>query len=155
MSDLFHVREAIDFAVTIERHGHEFYTEAKKKFADPQFQSLFGFLADEEVKHEKTFKELARDLRNYTPRESYEGEYEAYTREFLKSHSLANREILKEKLAALETMEDAIDMALHFERDSIVFFSSLKRYVGDRKEKLEEIVQEEVNHIVRIKAFRP
>jgi len=155
MSDLFRVSEVIDFAVTIERHGYEFYTEAKKKFADPQFQSLFGFLANEEVKHGRTFKELAQDLRNYTPRESYEGEYEAYTREFLKSHSLANREVLQEKLAALKTIEDAIEMALHFERDSIVFFSALKRYVGDRKEKVEEIVQEEVNHIVKIKAFRP
>jgi rubrerythrin len=154
MPGIFHLREIIDFAVRIEQNGHRFYTDAMKKFQDKNIQELFQDLASEEMKHEATFRNLAMDLGSYSARESYPGEYEAYTSHFLKSHALGDSDLLEKKLASIQGIADAIAIALEFEKDSIAFFAGLKKFVGVKQEKLEEIIQEEVRHIIRISRYK-
>ena len=151
MADLLNVKEIVDFAVYIEANGYEFYTDTAKKFDNLKMVELFHFLAEEELKHEHTFKQLKENLGSFTPHESYEGEYNIYMRDFLKSHTLGDNKVVKEKIAAVETIEDAIKLALEFEKDSVVFFASLKKFIGTKNvETVEKIVQEEVGHITML-----
>lgn len=151
MADLLNVKEVVDFAVYIEKNGYEFYTDTAKKFDNLKMVELFHYLAEEELKHEKTFKQLKEDLGSFTPHESYEGEYNIYMRDFLKSHTLGDNKVMKEKIAAVETIDDAIKLALEFEKDSVVFFASLKKFIGTKNvDTVEKIVQEEVGHITML-----
>ena len=151
MADLLNVKEIVDFAVYIEQNGYEFYTDTAKKFDNEKMMELFHYLAEEELKHEKTFKQLKEEVGSFTPHESYEGEYGTYMRDFLKSHTLGNNKVVKEKIAAVKTIDDAIKVALDFEKDSVVFFASLKKFVGPNNvETVEKIVQEEVSHITML-----
>lgn len=155
MSNLLNVTEVIEFAVYIEQNGYKFYNETKDKFNDKGLQDLFQFLGDEEVKHENTFKALIKDAGSFTPHESYAGEYDAYMRDFLKMHALGNDEALKKKIAGLKDAAGAVAMALEFEKDSIVLFTMLKRYIsGSKGEKIvDKIIQEELTHIYKINSF--
>jgi len=76
-------------------------------------------------------------------------------KDFLKTHALSNEKALKEKLDSIKTIDDAVDVALDFEKDSIVLFTMLKKYVQDEnKNTVEGIIQEEITHIVEISQYR-
>ena len=155
MSSLINISEIVEFAIYIEQNGYKFYVETLKKFNDKKLVELFQFLADEEFRHEKTFKNLLKKTGSYTPHESYPGEYETYMKDFLKSHALANDEILKKKLDEISTPKSAIKAALDFEKDSIVLFTVLKNYIEDEnKHIVDVIIQEELNHIFKINHFK-
>jgi rubrerythrin len=151
MTDLLQPAEIIDFAISIEEMGYRFYVESLKNIDHAEVLSFFQIMADEEFQHKNTFQRIKEDIGDYHPQESYEGEYRQYMTEFLKAHSLADRNQLENKIAAVKTPADAIKTALDFERDSIIFFSHLKRMVkSHHRELIEEIIQEEVTHIFKI-----
>jgi len=155
MGNLLNVSEIIEFAVYIEQNGYKFYVETMKKFKDERLLKLFQFLADEEFKHESTFKNLLKEVGSVTPHESYPGEYEAYMKDFLKTHALSNDETLKQRLDSIQTIDDAIQVALDFEKDSIILFTMLKKYIEKEKQHfVEAIIQEEVLHIFKINEYQ-
>jgi rubrerythrin len=155
MGNLLNVNEVVEFAVYIEQNGYKFYIETMKKFSDERLLKLFQFMADEEFKHEGTFKRLLKDLGSFTPHESYPGEYESYMKDYLKTHALANDVALKEKLDSIKTIDDAINVALDFEKDSIILFTMLKKYIEEPHIKVVDIIiQEEINHIFKIQEFQ-
>jgi rubrerythrin len=155
MGILFEVKEVLDFAVYIEQNGYEFYSEASKKFSDPKIVELFKYLSQEETKHEKLFKDMAKSADTVEVEESYKGEFSAYMKEFCASHSLANRNTIKNRLQSLKTFEDVLDMALAFEKDSVVFFSELKDIVAfDRGKVIEKVIKEELDHMRKLLKFK-
>ena len=155
MAALFNISEVIEFAVQIEQNGYEFYTQSAKKFSNEKVISLFHFLAEEELKHERVFKNLLTTVGSFSPPESYEGEYEIYRKEFLKAHSLGGRQEVQDKLELIKGENDALDFALEFEKDSIVFFTTLKKYVTEEShKKLDIIINEEVSHMTKLLAVK-
>ncbi len=155
MGNLLSVNEIVEFAIYIEKNGYKFYIQTMKKLTSEGILKLFQFLADEEFKHEAAFKKMLKEIGSSTPHESYPGEYETYMRDFLKSHALSNDQALKEKLDSIKTEEDAIDVALDFEKDSIILFSMLKKYIEDDKQHIvDAIIQEEITHIFRINEYQ-
>lgn len=150
MSYLLDVKEILEFAVYIEERGYEFYIGAIKKFSEARITKLFQYLADEEFKHEKLFKKLLKqsgEIRS-TQRDP---EYQAYLREFCKAHSLGDREAINEKLARLSSLAEILDLAMDFEKDSIVFFSELKEIYGKvNAAAVDRIIHEEMGHLRRI-----
>ncbi len=154
MSHLFNVTEIIEFAVYIEQNGYTFYTETIKKLKESRIMELFQFLADEELRHEKTFKNLVKEVGSFTRVESYPGEYEAYMKDFLRMHALGNDETLKNKIESIKTTDDAVKMALEFEKDSIVLFTFVKKNIGAKGQKaVDKIIDEELTHIYKINHF--
>jgi rubrerythrin len=155
MGVLFEVKEVLDFAEYIEQTGYEFYSEAAKKFSDHKIVELFKYLALEEMKHEKLFKNLAKSAATFDAEESYEGEFKAYMKEFCASHSLANRDTLRNSLDNLKTFEDVLDKAISFEKDSVVFFSELKYMSAfDKEQVIEKVIKEELDHLRKLLKFR-
>jgi len=150
MSYLLDVKEILGFAVYIEERGYEFYVEAMKKFGEPRATELFQYLADEEFKHEKLFRELQGqegDVKRGEP----DAEYQAYMREFVKAHQLGDREAIHAKLDRLSTLGEILDLAMGFEKDSIVFFSELKEmFARGHTAAIEKVVREEMGHLRRI-----
>jgi rubrerythrin len=150
MSYLLAVKEVLEFAVYIEQRGYEFYVGAMKKFGDARVTELFQYLADEEFKHEEFFKKLLEQSGG-SKGESLDPEYQAYLREFCKAHSLADREAVNEKLARLSTLDEILDLAMGFEKDSIVFFSELKEMYGQGDAAaVDRIIHEEMGHLRKI-----
>jgi len=150
MTYLLDVKEILEFAVFIEERGYEFYVDAMKKFSEARITELFQYLADEEFKHEKVFKKLLEQSGRIKG-ESRDPEYQAYLREFCKSHSLADPEAVNAKLARVSGLEEILDMAMGFEKDSIIFFSELKEiYEKGHSAAVDKIIHEEMGHLRKI-----
>ena len=150
MSYLLQVKEILEFAVYIEARGYEFYVGAMKKFSDPRATVFFQYLADEEFKHEKLFRKLLGqegDVKKGEP----DAEYQAYMREFIKAHQLGDREAIHAKLDRLSTLGEILDLAMGFEKDSIVFFSELKDfYAKGKTAAIEKVIHDEMGHLRKI-----
>lgn len=150
MSYLLAVKEILEFAVYIEQRGYEFYVEAMKKFSEARATELFQYLADEEFKHEKVFKKLIEqdgDVQKGEP----DAEYQTYMKEFVKAHQLGDKEAVNTKLARLSTLEEILDLAMGFEKDSIIFFSELKGiYTKGNYAAVDKIIHEEMGHLRKI-----
>lgn len=150
MSYLLDVKEILEFAVYIEERGYEFYVGAMKKFSEARITELFQYLSDEEFKHGEFFKKLLEQSGGIRG-ESRDPEYQAYMREFCKAHSLADREATSAKLAQASGLEEILDMAMGFEKDSIIFFSELKEiYNKGKSAAVDRIIHAEMGHLRKI-----
>jgi rubrerythrin len=150
MSYFLEVKEILEFAVYIEQRGYEFYVGAMKKFGAAGVTELFQYLADEEFKHEEFFKVLLEQSGG-SKGGSRDPEYQAYLREFCKAHSLADREATAARLAKASGLGEVLDMAMGFEKDSIVFFSELKEIYGKgNAAAIEKVIHEEMGHLRKI-----
>jgi len=150
MSYLLDVKEIMEFAVFIEARGYEFYIGAMKKFSEARIMELFQYLADEEFKHEEFFKKLLQQSGGLKS-ESRDAEYQAYLREFCKAHSLADREVTSARLAKASGLDEVLDMAMGFEKDSIVFFSELKDlYSRGNSAAIDKVIHEEMGHLRKL-----
>lgn len=150
MPYLLDAKEILGFAVYIEERGYEFYVEAMKKFSEPRATELFQYLADEEFKHEKIFRKLMEQEGNVRKGEP-DAEYQGYMREFVKAHQLGDKEAIQAKLARLATLAEILDLAMGFEKDSIVLFSELKEiYARGHAASVEKVVHEEMGHLRKI-----
>jgi rubrerythrin len=154
MGKLLNMSEVLEFAVAIEQQGYKFYVETIKKMKEAKILALFQYLADEEFKHEHIFKELKKKVGDFTPPESYEGEYETYMNDFIKSNFLKKIDNMQATIDSVKTIDDAVHVALDLERDSIVFYTALKKYIGeDNQNVIETIIQEELSHIMKINHY--
>jgi rubrerythrin len=150
MSYLLDVKEILEFAVYIEDRGYEFYVGAMKKFSEPRATELFQYLADEEFKHGKVFKKLMEQSGAAAAGEQ-DPEYQAYMKEFVKAHQLGDKEAIQAKLARVVDLEGVLELAMDFEKDSIVFFSELKEsFARGNSAPVEKVIREEMGHLRKI-----
>lgn len=149
--------DIIEMAIKIEKRGYTFYNEASKKVdINTSTKELFTQLRDEEVKHEETFRNLRNRLDliqltdeiNWSEEEDYIG-------------SMVNERLFDSPDKVIQLVKDAkntdelIDLAIDFEKETLHYFQSISKYITERKAKaaLEEIINEEITHIKRLKEF--
>jgi rubrerythrin len=150
MSTRLNITEILELAVYIEQKGYEFYTESAKKLGDLKLMQLFHLLAEEELNHERIFKKMIEKTGTTAPtdpRENMNG--------FLKEFAFGRGKSMKEKLKSLHTVEAALELALGIEKDSVVFYNTLKKHVTEEHmAEVEDVIREEVNHILQIWKFK-
>ncbi len=148
----FSIREAIAQAVQTERLGYEFYTTlAEKLKKDEGLNKLFTTLAGKELRHEKTFKELLEIIKDEEPADWEEAEQ--YLRAIVESEFFLGKNKSLPSLTKVKTVEDAVNFALGFEKETLLYFYGIKDAVKE-KEVVEEIINEERSHILWLSRFR-
>lgn len=148
--------DVLNFAVFLEDDSHLFYTEMAERFKDDEHVTdLFRFMAEEEFKHKDVFVDLKRIIAPRALDEQYPGEYRKYMEIYMNSHTIGSDEAMKKKIERVVSIGDATDMALEFEKDSIVYYTSLKPLVAQSDHRLvEDVIKEEYSHITRIYEYR-
>jgi len=149
MPDKLNINEIIKVAINIEKNGKIFYEKLAEKFSDLEdISKLFKYLGAEEVKHEAKFTNFLNQIEEYSPYETYTDEYDQYIRELSKYQVFVESSDLDNKLINISKPEEALKVALQFERDSVVYFTSLKEYFfGPDDEMINKIIKEEITHV--------
>jgi rubrerythrin len=141
----FSVLEVIEQAVQTEKLGYIFYTKMAGKFGNNEgLKKLFETLALREKLHEKTFSEL----KEKTSAEDPEGWEEAsqYLRAIVESEFFLGRDKTLSMLEQVRTEKEALNFAMDFEKETLLYFHSLRDIVED-KTALDTIIHEEKSHI--------
>ncbi|MGI6429337.1 MAG: ferritin-like domain-containing protein [Syntrophomonadaceae bacterium] len=147
----FRGEEIIEIALQMEESGKLFYEKASQVVADARLQEVLIFLAQEEDKHIQDFTKLGEKLNyNFLPADTYAGEYEDYVRSLVSSH-IFNINQVEDLVKEAKSDKDILQLALSFEKDSIILFQEFKN-MGNQaaQEIIEELINEERGHIKKI-----
>ncbi len=144
--------EIIEQAVQTEKLGFEFYSSMARKFEkDEEFRKLFEMLAGKEQEHEEKFSKLKERVGD----QKLEGWEEAskYLRAIVESEFFLGNNKSLPSLEHLKTIGDAVRFAIGFEKETLLYFHSVKDVIKEN-EIILEIVREEKSHIVWLSEFR-
>ena len=150
----FSAEEIIKLATDIEKSGYNFYSTLAAKVENAKAKVAFQFLADEEGQHIKDFESIGVDLaKEFVVDEKYSGEYKEYLDSLIESHIFNQSDIedMSSMFNKISDVRDALDIALRFEKDSIIIFQSFLTVVGEKgKAIISRLIDEERGHIKKL-----
>ena len=148
----FNAREVFDMGVQIERNGKAFYEASAKKASNAAVRALFGELATWEAGHVRIFEKLRDTL---SPKAGAaevfdpDGDAQRYLQAAADSHVFLKNKNPEAIAAKCKDAMTALDMAVTFEKDSVVFYTTMKKVVPPNlgKSTIDRIIAEEIKHI--------
>jgi rubrerythrin len=155
MSISFNAIEVFEIAERIERNSVKFYRKAAEALSDHDLCQTLLSLAEFEKGHEETFADMRKQISNkewdlitFDP----ENEMTLYLQAIANGHIFDLKKDPGEQLKEKETAEDIFKYAIEAEKNSIIFYLGLKNFVPAKagKDKVEEIIKEEMNHIAEL-----
>ncbi len=148
----FSVREVVEQAVRTERLGYEFYTTIADRFKENKgLKELFETLAGKELIHEKRFLDLEKTIGGEVP-DKWE-DISEYLRAIVESEFFLGKNKSLPSLSHVKTVDDAVNFAMGFEKETLLHFYGLRDAVKD-KGPVDEIIGEEQSHIRWLAQFR-
>lgn len=150
---MFTHKEVLDIAVQIERNGEKVYRYALENTSHEKPLELLRWLAEEEVKH----VEWLTDLRSRFEGPDADNELEEMAREILQGILGSQSFSLEETdLPKLKDLNQLIDTAIEFEKDTVLFYEALKAVVAEEEvaNVLNAIIKEERRHVDALSDFR-
>jgi rubrerythrin len=147
---VFEPSEVFQFAIRIEEGGEKFYREMAGKIENAEVKSLFSTLADEEVKHKKTYQGMVAKIEEYEPIESYPGEYFSYLRAYA-DNIIFTPQRMEEEMKKINDAASALKFAIDRELDSILYYQEVKNLVPkNQRGEIDKIIDEERKHFMKL-----
>ena len=151
---MFNSSEIYQFAIKIEENGEKFYRQMTEKLDDPKVKELFTFLANEEVDHKRTFEKMLSKFEDYTPVESYPGEYFAYLKAYADNLVFGFKKF-DDDISKIEDAASAVQFAIGKELDTIMYFQEMKNIVPKSElNRINSIINEERKHVVKLSEIK-
>ena len=145
--------ELIDLAKLIESAGEEFYGAALEHLKDGALRSLFVHLQAEERRHTHTFELLLEGLEESSEEWRVSEDYLAYMRALAADRVFPGSSAAKAAVGQIKCEADAINFALRFEKDTVLYFHELRPAVREEDQGLiDMLVAEERKHITKLHA---
>lgn len=151
MSFVFSADEVFSMAMEIEKSGYAYYKTVADSTKDSDLEELFRYLAKEEQKHYAFFEKLDRETGGL----SVSDEEWAQISEYIKATTESRFFIGEDKAISLakktDTVKEAIDIAIGFEKDTLLFFYELRHITPpDSQKAADQIIEEEKLHVMRL-----
>ena len=147
----YNADELFEIAEQIERNGAKFYEKAADITKEEKGKELLLTLASWETQHEKLFSMMRDSLSTKDKAKALadrDDQAVKYLQAVADTHIFNVREA-SNILQGNENMKDILDIALGFEKDTIVFFLAMKELVPKSlgKDKVDGILGEEMHHV--------
>jgi rubrerythrin len=152
MSIFLNADEVFQIGLRIEANGKEFYTAIAQNSSDPKIQKLFSDLAKWESEHVHVFNRLREALPDSAKRESLFDpgqELLLYLQATADSHVFLKNRNIQELASQCKTPMEALELAMAFEKDSVVFYTTMKKVTPEEfgKKEIDRLIDEEIAHI--------
>ena len=151
MGNIFKSSEIVKFAVQIEKNGRDFYDQAAKSVKAESAKKIFELLSYEEQLHIAVFESILNQLDAHEPAERYPGEYADYMLALVSENVFTKNKQGYEIARTIRNDKQALELALGFEKDSILFYYEMKRYVWEGFHKdIDKLIAQEQEHLKKI-----
>ena len=152
MATFFSGDEIIKMAVQTEETGYEFYKLAQENAKSAKLKDLFNYLADAELRHKETYlglKDAIAEAPQGVPIDW--DELGLYIKAMTDSSFFVGSDKNINLAAQTKDEKEAVDFAIGFEKDTLLFFYQILDIVKSaNKPVVEKIVQEEKEHIKKL-----
>jgi rubrerythrin len=123
-----------------------------KNTSDPSAQKLFSDLSKWESEHIRLFKNLKQKLPDSTKRVDLfdpNQELHLYIKATADSHVFIRHKDIPDLASKCKTPVEALDLAVAFENDSVVFYTTMKKIFPEHlgRAEIDTLIDEEVSHI--------
>lgn len=151
----FNADEVFEMGMNIEMNGEAYYRKAAELTEDAEIKKIFEDLMVAENQHYETFKKLRENLpaKDTTPLVSDPEDQEyLYLDALVKSRLFNNVHEAEEAVSKASGSIEALQGALTFEKDTILFFTEMKGRTREDlgKNEIDRLIAEEREHIIWI-----
>lgn len=148
--------EVIEMAVKTEKTGQEFYTNAAKKTKSKILSNLFNYLAGEEIKHEKIYKNLSNIVKDDPRALPFDlDEMGLYLQAITDSKFFLGSDKALSHIAKVKTPDALLDYALQFEKETMLFYIEILNLVKKQyKPLVDKIIVQEKEHIRKLSTIK-
>jgi rubrerythrin len=145
MGNILSGSEVVELGIQIEKNGRDFYNTLAQQATDPKAQEVFKFLSREEEKHIKVFEGILGKTQRFEPQGLDAEDYYSYLTTLAGEYIFTRKDKGIEPAHLIKNDLDAIEKAVGFEKESIIFYSGIKMIVHDYDQGIVEtlIIQEE------------
>jgi rubrerythrin len=151
----FNADEVFEMAEQIERNGAGFYRKAAGLAPGKPAADLLLDLAKAEEDHQQTFAHMRSQLSANERAETAfdpQGEGALYLHAMVQGRIFNFKAVPADKLTGAESLEDILRIAIELEKDSILFYYTLRKMVPEEagKARIHDIIDQEVGHIATL-----
>lgn len=155
MENVFSASEIVKMGIEIERNGQDFYNGLMQKTRDIKLQDIFSLLAQEEEKHIHAFEDILKATQAGQDRGMESDDYYAYMRSLSEQYVFTKENTGKGIAASIRDEKEAIEKAINFEKESIIFYDGIKKVVLESEKKIvDALIEQEKNHLERLSALK-
>lgn len=152
MEQLLTADQVFGVGIEIEKNGRAFYAAAAAGAAGSSIRKLLNELAVWEKKHIEIFTGLRDSLPPQAKDDNLvdpSDEIALYLKATADNHVFIRNAETAALAASCRTPADILNLALSFEKDSIVFYASVREAVseGQGKPEVEQLIREELSHV--------
>lgn len=150
MSAMFNASEVFEIGIQIEKSGNMFYTVASQVTNDISLKRMFMKLADWEGSHVELFESLKNALPDSSKSQDI---FDPENQIHLYMKAMADSQIFnydpQSVIESCETSAEILEKAITFEKESVVYYTSMKEIVGEDlgKSQIDQLIHEELGHI--------
>ncbi|MEI8349571.1 MAG: ferritin family protein [Candidatus Omnitrophota bacterium] len=151
MTNVFSPQEILRIAIKVEENGKQLYEMLAKNAKEKKIKDIWNYLATQEGLHKKTFEEMLEKAGDYVVYEYSPGEYDAYLKAISAQYVFAPEHIAKKIYDGFASDIDALDFGISIEKDSILIYSALRKYIkADKQSAIDKVLFEEKDHLVKL-----
>jgi len=148
----FNADEIFQMGVEIETNGKKFYETVAKSTPDASAKKIFADLATWESEHIELFKKLRERLPSAATQEDLFDPHEElhlYLKATADSHVFIRNQDIPTLAKKCKTPVQALELAIVFEKDSVVFYTTMKKLVPENfgKNEIDVLIDEEISHL--------
>ncbi|MBD3420448.1 MAG: rubrerythrin [Chitinivibrionales bacterium] len=152
MALAYNAHEIYQIGIGIEENGKKFYDTACLLSDDEDAQKLFSELAAWENTHITLFTELQNALAEHDGKtELFDPDQETlkYLKAAADSHVFVQSIDVEKLVRDCDNPIDILKLALRFEKDSVVVYSTMKDIVPETmgKSRIDRLIREEIMHV--------
>jgi rubrerythrin len=152
MSIYLNANEIFQVGVEIEKNGKLFYETAANQSREETAKKLFNELAFWENQHIDLFETLRRQLPEAAKSEDLvdpDSDLHLYIKATADSHVFVKNKDIPGLVSKLKTPQEVLDLAIQFEKDSVVFYTTIKMAVPEAfgRDRIDALANEEIRHI--------
>ena len=155
MGNIFAASEIVEIGIQIEKNGRDFYSALSRQSGSEKSKKIFAYLAEQEEEHMKVFQGILGTIEKYEPVEAYPGEYFAYMGSLASGSVFTQKDKGKEIAAKVKSKQEAIDIGIQAEKDSVIFYEGLKKVVPEDGHKVvDEVIAQEEGHLKQLQDLK-
>lgn len=148
----YNANEVYEIGIEIERNGKAFYEAAVESVEDPDTKKFLDDLAKWEGQHISLFEKLQSELSEQENEDNVfdpDNEAHLYLKAAAASHVFRKNLDITDIVAHCKNHVDILNMAIQFEKDSVVLYNTMIGMVPEHlgKDKIERLIEEELKHL--------
>jgi len=147
---IFEVSEMLKVAIADEEAGAKFYELLAGRVQNAKLKERLIAIANKEKVHEAFFKELLKTVKEPKIKEEYKNQYEHYMRALLESRAFPDTNAAVKRAGSAQPAE-CLDIAMRLEKDAILFYEELIKFIPNtHAHHINEVLDEERHHLTEL-----